>query len=196
MTAAPAIRKGLRTIRLDPSDTFVFARAAEAGEWAVPGTFLFADVGEAELSAMSAKERAAFRSGFLGVKSFGFSTLVVVTEISPDEVDALTQDLAQALIQRLGAPDLPTALAAAQEEIAFAASLCDHPVNTLVAAARSFEDGVVRERFRTLTPKAEANLTKTDLGAFRAFDFFEVEDDGGRPDERVDLMALMKDKGP
>lgn len=32
-----------RTLRLDPSDTFVFAQAAEPGEWAVTGTFLFLD---------------------------------------------------------------------------------------------------------------------------------------------------------
>ena len=31
----------LRTIRLDPSDTFVFERAAEPGEWAVSGAFAF-----------------------------------------------------------------------------------------------------------------------------------------------------------
>ena len=31
--------KLLRTIRLDPSDTFVYARAAAPGEWAVPGAF-------------------------------------------------------------------------------------------------------------------------------------------------------------
>ena len=33
--------KLLRTIRLDPSDTFVFDRAAEPGEWAVSGAFMF-----------------------------------------------------------------------------------------------------------------------------------------------------------
>jgi len=33
--------KLIRTIRLDPSDTFVFARAAEPGEWAVSGAFVF-----------------------------------------------------------------------------------------------------------------------------------------------------------
>ena len=33
--------KLLRTIRLDPSDTFVFEHAAEPGEWAVPGAFVF-----------------------------------------------------------------------------------------------------------------------------------------------------------
>ena len=32
-----------RTIRLDPSDKHIFASAAEPGEWAVPGTFLFWD---------------------------------------------------------------------------------------------------------------------------------------------------------
>ena len=30
-----------RTIRLDPSDTFVFERAAEPGEWAVSAAFVF-----------------------------------------------------------------------------------------------------------------------------------------------------------
>jgi len=33
--------KLIRTIRLDPSDTFVFERAAEPGEWAVSGAFAF-----------------------------------------------------------------------------------------------------------------------------------------------------------
>ena len=33
--------KLLRTIRLDPSDTFIFERAAEPGEWAVSGVFAF-----------------------------------------------------------------------------------------------------------------------------------------------------------
>jgi len=33
--------KLLRAIRLDPSDTFVFERVAEPGEWAVSGAFMF-----------------------------------------------------------------------------------------------------------------------------------------------------------
>ena len=37
--------KLIRTIRLDPSDTFVFARAAEPGEWAaVSCAFVFWNV--------------------------------------------------------------------------------------------------------------------------------------------------------
>ena len=62
--------KLLRTIRLDPSDTFVFERAAEPGEWAVPGSFMFWDGDPAELSG---KQRSAFRSGFLGVGSVSYT---------------------------------------------------------------------------------------------------------------------------
>ena len=48
--------KLLRTIRLDPSDTFVFDRSAEPGEWAVTGTFMFADD---DPSVLEGKARAA-----------------------------------------------------------------------------------------------------------------------------------------
>ena len=35
--------KLLRCIRLDPSDTFAFEKAAEPGEWVVPGSFIYLD---------------------------------------------------------------------------------------------------------------------------------------------------------
>ena len=66
--------KLLRTIRLDASDTFVFDVPAEAGDWAVSGAFVFWDKDAANLAG---KARAAFRSGFLGVKSLGWSTLAL-----------------------------------------------------------------------------------------------------------------------
>ncbi len=47
--------KLLRTIRLDPSDTFVFERAAEPGEWAVSGAFMF---GDADPDMLTGKARA------------------------------------------------------------------------------------------------------------------------------------------
>src|SRR6202048_5110753 len=81
--AAPGERgapmKLLRTIRLDPSDTFIFERAAEPGEWAVPGGFAFFDV---DPPTCDGKARVAFRSGFLGIFSLGFSTLVQIVEAS------------------------------------------------------------------------------------------------------------------
>ncbi len=181
--------KLLRTIRLDPSDTFVFAKAAEAGEWAVPGSFMFMD---ADVGSMGPKERAAFRSGFLGLASFGWSTLAIVTDVTQAEREDIVMALAQSLMRELGAPDMATARAAAFEEITFAASLCDHPVQTLVAVHRSFDNGEMKERFRTLVPRSEALGTDAGKGGFRAFDFFEAddEDDGFR--EHVDLAALMQ----
>ncbi|MGE0725874.1 MAG: DUF6505 family protein, partial [Alphaproteobacteria bacterium] len=67
----------LRTIRLDPSDGFVFDVAATEGEWAVSGAFRFWDLDPA---ALDGKARAAFRGGLLGIASFGWSTLVQVVE--------------------------------------------------------------------------------------------------------------------
>ncbi len=98
-----------RTIQLDRSDDVIFAPAAQPGEWAVPGTFLFAGRDPASLSR---KEQIAFRSGFLGSASFGWSTLVTVTLARPEDRDEAVETLAQQLVAKLGAPDLaalPTA---------------------------------------------------------------------------------------
>ena len=53
-TGGPRV-KLLRTIRLDPSDTFVFERAAEPGEWAVSGSFVFWDDDPATLRRQGAR---------------------------------------------------------------------------------------------------------------------------------------------
>lgn len=178
-----------RAIRLDPSDGFVFRRAAEPGEWLVTGSFLF---DPAQVAALDAKGRAAFRSGFLGVGSFGWSTLAVVSEATAEESEQAVNQLAAKLIERLGAPDLAAAHQAAEEEIAFAASLCDHPAQTLLALHRTLEDGEIRERFRTLMPRGDR-----PKDAFRAFEFVEVAgEDENEPEERVDLLDLAKGKAP
>ena len=74
--------KLLRTIALDPSDTFVFDVPAEPGDWAVSGAFRFCDRDAAKLSG---KDRSAFRSGFLGVQSWGWSTLVQIVHATEDD---------------------------------------------------------------------------------------------------------------
>ncbi|MBV9393528.1 MAG: hypothetical protein JOZ84_03865 [Methylobacteriaceae bacterium] len=177
-----------RTIRLDPSDTFVFERFAEPGEWAVTGSFLFWD---ADVTALTAKARAAFRAGFLGVRSFGFSTLVVVSEASERERDEATEDLAHQIQQKLGAPDLQAARAAAEEEIAFAASLCRDEVNTIIAMHRTLENDNIKEQFRTLRRREGANPGGDSLHAFgRAFQFVETEAEAG---EGVDLVRLTRE---
>ena len=59
-----------RTLRLDRSDTLIFDRAAEPGEWAVPGSFAFWDDAP---GALSGRRQQAFRAGFLGLGSFARS---------------------------------------------------------------------------------------------------------------------------
>ena len=173
----------LRTIRLDPSDTFVFERAADPGEWAVSGAFMFTD---ADPDALAGKSRAAFRGGFLGVASFGWSTLVQIVGATEEDRHALVDTLAKQLRERLGAPDLSAARAAAEEEVTFAASLCDHPRDTLIAVRRTFEDGAIREAFRTLHPRG----TRKPM---RAFSFVEVENEE-EAHEDVNLLALAQHK--
>ena len=176
--------KLLRTIRLDPSDTFLFEEAAEPGEWAVSGTFVFWDVKPEELVG---KARAAFRGGFLGVGSFGWSTLVQIVEASEEDRQAATEMLAQKLVIRLGAPDMAAARAAAEEELSFASSLCNHPKDTLIAVHRAHEDGAIREAFRTLRSKGGPK-------PLRAFSFLEVEGEDEQPGDDVDLITLAQEK--
>jgi hypothetical protein len=176
--------KLLRTIRLDPSDSFVFERAGEPGEWAVSGAFMFA---HADPDALVGKPRAAFRGGFLGVPSLGWSTLVQIVDASADDRAALVEMLANELAGRLGAPDMAAARAAAEDEVAFAASLCDHPRDTLIAVRRAFEDGGIREAFRTLRPRGTGR-------PMRAFSFLEVDGES-ESDEALNLVTLAKDRG-
>jgi phenylpyruvate tautomerase PptA (4-oxalocrotonate tautomerase family) len=171
--------KLIRTIRLDPSDTFVFEHAAEPGEWAVSGAFAFWN---ADAEKLEGRARSAFRGAFLGVESLGRSTLVQIVEASEAEHAALVETLAQQLVAHFGAPDIDTARAAAQEEVAFAQSLCNHPADTLVAVHRTFEGGELREAFRTLHPRG-------DKKPMRAFSFLEVEGDE-EPADEVDLVAM------
>jgi Family of unknown function (DUF6505) len=175
-----------RTIRLDPSDTFVFERAAELGEWAVSGAFVFWNRDPATLGQ---KQRVALRSGFLGIDSLGWSTLAIVTEATDADKQAMVERLVRQMLEKFGAPDLEAARGAAEEEVAFAASLCDHASGTLLAVQRSVENGEIRERFRTLKPR-EAAADADRLHAYaRAFTFHEVE--GDEPAEEVDLLGLI-----
>jgi hypothetical protein len=174
-----------RTIRLDPSDTFVFERAAEPGEWAVSGAFVFWNQDPA---AHGQKQRVALRSGFLGIDSLGWSTLAIVTEAERQD---MVERLAGQLLEKFGAPDSEAARLAAEEEIAFAGSLCDHPPQTVLAVQRSVENGEIRERFRTLKPReaaADADRLHADISAFT---YHEVEGEA-EPTEQVDLLGLIR----
>ncbi|WP_043335894.1 DUF6505 family protein [Belnapia moabensis] len=168
-----------RTIWLDASDRVVFTRAAEPGEWAVPGGFAFWDEDPA---ALTGKRRQEFRAGFLGLGSFGWSTLVEVAEASAEARSAAVAALAAHIETRYGAPDAAAARAAAEEEIAFAESLCTHPPGTVLALSRTVEDGAVRERFRTLH-RREGPLP-----------VFAIEEAGDEAPERLDLTTMGSER--
>ncbi len=174
--------KLLRTIRLDPSDTFVFEHAAEPGEWAVSGAFAF---WHRDPATLEGKARSAFRGGFLSVESLGWSTLVQIVEAQESDRAHVVATLAQQLLRHFGAPDIEAATAAAEDEVAFACSLCNQQHDILIAVHRSYEDGEVRETFRTLRPREGAKPA-------RAFSFMEVEGEDEQPADQVDLVALAE----
>ena len=173
--------KLLRTIRLDPSDTFVFEKAAEPGEWAVSGAFEF----------WHTRCRRARRQGALGVsRRLPRRRFVRLVDSGADrrgerQTTAAPSSIGwrKQLVANFGAPDIDAARAAAEEEVAFAESLCTQPQDTLVAVHRSFENGDVRETFRTLRPREGQKPA-------RAFSFLEVEGENDEPGEQVDLIGM------
>lgn len=177
--------KLLRTIQFDASDTFIFEKSAEPGEWAVPGAFVFWN---ADPAAFEGKARSAFRGGFLGVASFGWSTLAQIVVVNDDQRRAAVDVLARQLMVKFGAPNIADATAAAQEEFAFAASLCVHPPDTLIAMHRTAETDGIHEAFRTLQPRNGAK-------PLRAFSFLDIEgDEDDSPAECVDLIGMTQRK--
>ena len=172
--------KLLKTVRADTSDTFVFEKAAEAGEWAVSGAFLFATL---DPMTLTGRPRAAFRGGFLGVGSFGWSTLAQIIDVTAEERATAVALLAARLVELCGAPDLATATPAAEEEIEFATSLCNQPAGTLIAVSRRYENETIRESFRTL----QANPS----GKSPVFSFIEIIDEEPAPTEHSSLPELV-----
>ena len=145
------MKKLLRTIRFDGSDDKVFARAAQPDEWAVSGSFAFADL---DAAALTGKVRQAFANAFFGLGSYGWSTFATVSEITDAEMQALTAHLADHFVASYGAPTRVAAMPAAEAELAFVMDLCrDTPINTVFTVRRVLDaDGHIKEEFRTIRP--------------------------------------------
>ena len=176
--------KLLRTIRLDPSDTFVFETAAEPGEWAVSGAFVFWNTDPA---ALEGKARSAFRGGFLGVASLGWSTLVQIVEASEDDrlaaIDMLAKQLVAEFRRARASPTRPqrrrkNSLSPPRFAIIPPTRLspCIAPRRTTASTRRSARCG------RAMGPKPA-----------RAFSFLEVEgEEDEQPVEAVDLIGMAE----
>ena len=144
----------LRTLRLDNSDLQVFPRAAARGEWAVPGSFAFAD---ADPQALTGKEKLALKSGWLGTESFGRATLVEVAEIDEAGFFRVVERLAQHFVEVYGAPSLTAALPAARAEADYALGLSDHKLHSLLAIEREPGPSGLIERVRVIRPERAAD---------------------------------------
>ena len=149
-----------RVVRLDESDERVYETAAAPGEWAVPGAFAFLEV---DIDQAGGKAREAFHHGFLGTESFGWSTLVQVEEITLAEYAAVVERLARHLVQRYSAPTIEAAREMAQEEAAFAVSICEHPRRTLLAVDRAVGEEGIEENFRVVRPPSGLDHEKIKL---------------------------------
>jgi len=134
-----------KTMRLDISDTKIFSNPSKSGEWAITGTFSYVDV---DYKSLSSKEKIQYKSGWLGLGSFGRSTLVYVTEINEIEHQQIIRQLAEYIFSQFGAPDMLEALKAAHHEVNDMATLCNHPTGTLLAIGRSVDGMKITEQVR------------------------------------------------
>ncbi|GMQ75540.1 MAG: DUF6505 family protein [Gammaproteobacteria bacterium] len=143
--------KFLRAVRLDDSDSHLYEQASEPGEWAVPGSFAFLDM---DPQSLEGKRLQAFKSGFLGTRSFGWTTLVEIAEIDDDEYQQVIDRLAAHFMEHYGAPHIAAALPAAGEEADYASTICEHPLATLLAIERDFGEQGIVESLKVIKPNA------------------------------------------
>ena len=140
-----------RAIHFDDSDTRVFHSPARTGEWCISGGFEFSNWSQGDLVG---KARQAFTNGWMGVETFGRTSFVAITPITPAELDALADALADHFVAIYGAPDRATARPTALEELQQMADLCaGHDTNTLLTVTRELTDNGVRESFRAIPPQ-------------------------------------------
>jgi hypothetical protein len=152
--AGESNRKMLRSARLDESDEEIFERAAQPGEWAIPGSFEFLDDDDTTLAG---ERMQAFRAGFLGLGSFGRSTIVSISPATDDQIREAIEQLSRHLLDEYGAPDRAAARQAARSEIEYARSLCQYEIGTLIAIERTLTPDGLEESFKRFVPNISAD---------------------------------------
>lgn len=163
--------KFMRVARLDDTDEHVYENAARVGEPAVPGSFVFT-FSDRDPTLFEGKEKQAFRHGFLGTRSFGWATVVVVDDMEEGEYKSVIESLAHHFVSEYGAPSMEAALPVARQEAEYAAGLCEHEVNTLLAVERAADEEGIHEAFKTVQPHAD---WQGEAQPVRVWDFFRDE---------------------
>ncbi len=130
--------KFLKAVRLDDSDDRVFGAAAGAGEWVVSGGYAVCGPAD-ERGALGHRDNT-----FIGITSRGRCTIAEVCDIDAATFCGLVQDLAQHFLGELGAPSPEAARAAAEEECAYTADLCESFSNDvwITVTRKQTADGV------------------------------------------------------
>lgn len=130
-----------RIIRPEAGGRRPLVPTARPGEWAVTGAFRFA---HRDPGTLRPSELDTFKHGWLGLETFGGARLVEIAKISPADYEEMTRRLAAYYVAEFGVADVNEAMAAAAEEMVFAASQCDHPLRTVLALKREFnEQGLI-----------------------------------------------------
>ncbi|WP_417772756.1 DUF6505 family protein [Stappia sp.] len=148
------MKRLLKAIRLDQSDTRVFPTAAEPGDWLIPGTFAFRAYTQ---EGLSGKVEQAFLSGFLSLGNFGWSTFATADTISQEDLAGLIDRLAAHFVEEEGAPSVEAARSVAEAEIADACDLAEGVEGSaLLTIERTLdEEGQLHERFQLFSPDDE-----------------------------------------
>lgn len=140
-----------RAIHFDESDMNIFHSPARTGEWCISGGFEFSNWSEADLTG---KARQAFSNGWLGVETFGRASVVAVTQIEPEELEATVAAVAQHFVDFYGAPSVAEASGVAREEVMHMVEICDGQApNTLLLVSRELTSAGVKESFRIVEPR-------------------------------------------
>jgi len=139
-------KRMLRTIRLDDTDDKKFPAAAENGEVAVPGGFVFT-FGPDNPASLHGKQRRAFTNGFLGLSSFAHASLAVISVFWQADYDQALAALTAHLLEFYGAPSEAEAHQVAVAELSYSASLCDQPINTVLSLTRVITGDGIEERY-------------------------------------------------
>ena len=115
---------------------------------------------------------------------------ILTRAFADDEREAALVALSTYLMAEQGAPTMDAARAAAEDEITFAASLAQHPVQTLVAVHRTLTaDGEISEQFRTFhaADAKQATAQPCSAGAFAVVEDGEDAD----ADDHFDLAGAV-----
>ena len=116
-------------------------------EWAVTGSFRFA---HRDPAGFRHGEIEILKHGWLGLESFGNASLVEVAETTEENYAAMLRRLAAYFLALCGVGDVGEAVEAAEQEMAFAASLCGHPLTTVLALDREFNEQGLIETTRVI----------------------------------------------